>query len=278
MPSHRSIESQVEEQARRSWLFPWREEPERNRRPVVTVSRQYGARGAEVARSVAEELGFDFYDREIIHRIAEDAHESERVVAELDEKDRELLTDWMTPFATDHDLGLVGYRHPLRARRAAAGRRGGRGAEGVPRQAFSCGRGRSHPLRPGVEHGHARRGRRRPRRAGSSPDAAREEAGILRGALTPCRPAERRILGLPAASQGLAAAPAASRPRLSQETGDARCSSSCAESRSTSACRLRPWASMVTTAGKSRTRRRHMASGIPKARKSTPSTASMQRA
>jgi len=112
MPSHRSIESLVEEQARRSRLFR-SEEPERKRQPVIAVSRQYGAGGGEVARRVAEELGFDFYDREIIHRIAEDAHESERVVAALDEKDRELLTDWMSALASDHYLGSFGYRYHL---------------------------------------------------------------------------------------------------------------------------------------------------------------------
>jgi cytidylate kinase len=80
---------------------------------VIAVSRQYGARGGEVARRVAEELHLDFYDREIIHRIAQEAHESERVVSALDEKDRDLLTDWMTAFATDHYLGLVGYQHHL---------------------------------------------------------------------------------------------------------------------------------------------------------------------
>jgi cytidylate kinase len=125
MPSHRSIGTLVEEQARRSWLFRSVEEPARKRRPVITVSRQYGARGGEVARRVAEELGFDLYDREIIHRIAEDAHETDRVVAAFDEKDRELLTDWMTAFANEHALGLVGYRHHLTRVVSALAERGG---------------------------------------------------------------------------------------------------------------------------------------------------------
>jgi hypothetical protein len=41
---------------------------------------------------------------------------------------------------------------------------------------------------------------------------------------------------------------------------------------STSSWRLRPWASIVTMAGKSRTRRCHIASGTPSSNRSTPST------
>lgn len=56
-------------------------------------------------------------------------------------------------------------------------------------------------------------------------------------------------------------------------------SSRCAAvSRSTAACRLFPCASMVTIAAKSCTCRCHMASGIPKSSRCTPSTLSIERA
>jgi len=124
MPSHRSMEALVEEQARRSRLlhegdearrsFHFHDEPRGGEaQPVITVSRQYGAGGGDVARRVADELRLVLYDRELIHRIAEDAHETERVVSALDEKDREVLTDWMVAFASDHYLGLTGYRQHL---------------------------------------------------------------------------------------------------------------------------------------------------------------------
>ena len=50
------------------------------------------------------------------------------------------------------------------------------------------------------------------------------------------------------------------------------------DSTSTSLCRLLPCASMVTIAGKSRTCRCHIASGVPNSVSDTPSTRSMQRA
>lgn len=37
---------------------------------IITVSRQFGSGGRELGRKLAEKLGFDYYDQEIIKRIA----------------------------------------------------------------------------------------------------------------------------------------------------------------------------------------------------------------
>jgi cytidylate kinase len=107
----RTIDAIVEEQAHR-WQLRREERRAEARRPVVTVSRQHGAKGEEVARSVAKELGLDFFDREIIQRVAESTHLSERVVASL-EKDREVLTDWLASLATSNYLSPVEFRYHL---------------------------------------------------------------------------------------------------------------------------------------------------------------------
>ena len=108
----RSIEALVDEQARRWQLFR-SERHEEPARPVVTVSRQHGAGGGEIARRVAEELGCDLFDREILQQIAESTHLSERVVSALDEKDRELLTDWLGAISSRSYLSPVEYRYHL---------------------------------------------------------------------------------------------------------------------------------------------------------------------
>ena len=108
----RSIEAMVDQQARR-WQLVRNERREEAARPVVTVSRQHGAGGSEVARRVAEELGLDLFDREIIQQIAESTHLSERVVSSLDEKDRELLTDWLAAISSHSYLSPVEYRYHL---------------------------------------------------------------------------------------------------------------------------------------------------------------------
>jgi cytidylate kinase len=108
----RSIEALVDEQARR-WQLLRRERSEARRRPVVTISRQHGAGGTEVARALAGQLGLDLFDREIIQRIAESTHLGERVVSSLDEKDRALLEDWLSSLSSRSYLSPVEYLYHL---------------------------------------------------------------------------------------------------------------------------------------------------------------------
>ena len=108
----RSIEALVDHQARR-WQLVRTERREEAVLPVVTVSRQHGAGGGEVAKRVAEELGLDLFDREIIQQVAESTHLSQRVVSSLDEKDRELLTDWLGAISSRNYLSPVEYRYHL---------------------------------------------------------------------------------------------------------------------------------------------------------------------
>ena len=108
----RSIEALVDEQARR-WQLVRHERQEEARGPVVTVTGLHGAGDAEVAARLARDLGLDLFDREIIHRIADSTHLSERVVSTLDEKHRELLTDWLAAVSGRGYLSPAEYRYHL---------------------------------------------------------------------------------------------------------------------------------------------------------------------
>ena len=108
----RSIEAIVEDQVHR-WQLLRQKPAEARTRPVVTVTGQHGARGDELSERLASELGFDRFDREIIQRVAESAHLSERVVASMDMKKRELLTDWLAAFATRNTLSPAEYKYHL---------------------------------------------------------------------------------------------------------------------------------------------------------------------
>ena len=79
----------------------------------MTVSRQHGAGGGEVVRTLARELGLDIFDREIIQQIAESTHLSERIVGALDDKKREMLTEWLSGIASHSYLSAVEYRYQL---------------------------------------------------------------------------------------------------------------------------------------------------------------------
>ena len=64
--------------------------------PMICVSREYGARGAAVARAVAEQLGFQFYSQELIQEIAEVARVRQQVVESLDERLQDSISEWVT--------------------------------------------------------------------------------------------------------------------------------------------------------------------------------------
>lgn len=135
----RTIEAIVDEQARR-WQLTRPQRPDERRQPVITVARQHGARGTELAHKIAQDLKIDVFDREIIHRIAESSHLSERVVASLDEKNREMLTDWLAAVASRDYLSPAEYRYHLTRIVGAIAHKGG---------AVVIGRGSNLILGPG---------------------------------------------------------------------------------------------------------------------------------
>lgn len=53
---------------------------------LITISRQYGAGGSEVARLVADQLGWTVVDNEIVDRVAQRAGLAPKTVAEQDER------------------------------------------------------------------------------------------------------------------------------------------------------------------------------------------------
>jgi cytidylate kinase len=97
-PKHRSLEQLTEEQ-----LVKWqrqRVEQEKGTvrpqpKPCVSVSREPGSGGTEVARRLANDLGMDLIGSKIIQQVAERADISEKVIASLDEKQVRLRDIWL---------------------------------------------------------------------------------------------------------------------------------------------------------------------------------------
>jgi cytidylate kinase len=108
----RSLEALVEQQARR-WQLVHEKRRDEEHRPVLTVSRQHGAGADELVKTLAKQLGLDIFDREIIQQIAESTHLSEQVVGALDDKRRELLTEWLSGMASHNYLSSAEYRYQL---------------------------------------------------------------------------------------------------------------------------------------------------------------------
>lgn len=52
---------------------------------IITISREFGSGGRFIGETLAGELGFEFYDKEIIRQVAEKTGLSEKYVAERGE-------------------------------------------------------------------------------------------------------------------------------------------------------------------------------------------------
>jgi cytidylate kinase len=62
-------------------------------RPFITVAREPGSGGAPIAQQVAKQLSFQFVDEEIVKSIAESTQKREEIIAQVDEKSRDLIGD-----------------------------------------------------------------------------------------------------------------------------------------------------------------------------------------
>lgn len=71
--------------------------------PCITVSRDPGSGGTEIARRLAKDLGMDLIGAKIIQQVAERADISEKVIASLDEKEVRRRDYWIdSMFQTRH--------------------------------------------------------------------------------------------------------------------------------------------------------------------------------
>ena len=53
---------------------------------IITIARQYGSRGREIGKKLAEDLGYKYYDRDLISMAAEKSGYNKDILGEADEK------------------------------------------------------------------------------------------------------------------------------------------------------------------------------------------------
>lgn len=81
--------------------------------PTVTISRDYACGGEETARLLAERLGVQCYDRELLDAIVEEAHTDRYLWERLDERVTPLLDDWVFGLISGHGAANEDYRRHL---------------------------------------------------------------------------------------------------------------------------------------------------------------------
>jgi cytidylate kinase len=77
--------------------------------PWLSISRQWGSGGLEVAREAGRRLGWEVYDREILAAIAEQTHTREAVLADLEKGAVGPFRDYISQLIVPGDPGRVTY-------------------------------------------------------------------------------------------------------------------------------------------------------------------------
>lgn len=63
--------------------------------PVITISREYGAGGKSLALELGKRIGFKIWDKELLSAIAEEAGADEKFMSSLDERRRKMIDDFL---------------------------------------------------------------------------------------------------------------------------------------------------------------------------------------
>ncbi len=90
-----STEALVNHQVQR-WNLQRRSSAKEARRPCVALSRPLGAGAAELGRAVADQLGFPFFNREIVEWIARRTGYREQMIEGVDEQIRNAIDRFVT--------------------------------------------------------------------------------------------------------------------------------------------------------------------------------------
>ena len=94
----------IDEQIKR-WELGKRQPPPRvSSINVITVSRECGSRGQEVARTLAEKLGFDLFHHEILEAMVETSKNNKALLETLDEKAMNIVDDIVSALVHEHHL------------------------------------------------------------------------------------------------------------------------------------------------------------------------------
>lgn len=81
--------------------------------PVITVSRSFGAQGNALGRMIGDLTGFDVWDRDLVHAVAEAAGGDVRIMESLDERRRRAIDDAVRGFLRGVDATNTQYFRAL---------------------------------------------------------------------------------------------------------------------------------------------------------------------
>lgn len=96
--------------------FPYLKRAEENKiLPIITISREKGAGGRIVAKKLAKKLGkkWDYFDKDIVEKIAEESKTSTKRVKEIEEKHIPYFQDFIESWIDENGFNLNTYHKNL---------------------------------------------------------------------------------------------------------------------------------------------------------------------
>jgi cytidylate kinase len=100
----KTLEKIVSDQVRKWEMEREQEKAKEGALPVFTICRDPGSGGRFVANGVAERLGFDLFDREIVDQMVLSAQTSTRLIQTLDERALSVMQDWISTLIFEKHL------------------------------------------------------------------------------------------------------------------------------------------------------------------------------
>ena len=90
----------------------------KTKQPVITISREFGAKGAELAKTLEYKLGFKVWDKELLNVISEKLDSKGDILESLDENRRNMVEDTIFGFMNQRGTNLNYLIYLVRAVRA----------------------------------------------------------------------------------------------------------------------------------------------------------------
>ncbi len=100
----KSIQKIINEQIKRWEIGNREDKPIQETINVITISRESGSQGYEVAKQLCRETGFDLFHHEIVDTMVETSKSSRVLLETLDERGMNIVDDIVSNFVSEHHL------------------------------------------------------------------------------------------------------------------------------------------------------------------------------
>jgi cytidylate kinase len=101
---NRPIHKIIDEQVKRWELGKIKTAPLVETTNVITISRESGSRGQQVAERLSEQIGFDLFHHEILEAMIETSKNSKALLETLDERGMNIVDDIVSALVHEHHL------------------------------------------------------------------------------------------------------------------------------------------------------------------------------